>query len=226
MSGKREQEEVGSDAEDVSEAWESNVPGPNESTPEKMAKRVSETLAAGLHDFRTDEARLRSEHSAAELALAISSAGRRATASRPAHIKPRTQQVGEVSTGSEEEELARAIMLLKARRDDLKEQEKDNNKELDAVEQRLAALMEARGMNLFRIEGLGTFSTSVKNFPSCSDQAALAAWLDENGMGSISKRSVHPSTLKGWVNDRLKEGKQLPQCINNFTKTCINTRKA
>lgn len=145
---------------------------------------------------------------------------------RPAYIKDKKPVEMDASNDLRMKELAVQLMEAKAKKKAAAEAEAAANKEIDAIDEELSQMMVTRGVDLFRINGIGTFFTQDINYPSVSNQDAFIEWLDTEGMGAIAKRTVHPQTLKGWVNDRLKEGQSISPYVNNFIKTRVSTRKA
>lgn len=147
---------------------------------------------------------------------------------RPDFVGPKKKVEGEVPERSEEEVLAKLLCDLADKKKQLALDEKENNKAISEAEVKLAALMQARGLDLFRIKGLGTFSTQIKNHPSVSqdNQEAFNQWLDSNGLGLLAKRAVHPSTLQGWVKEWLEEGHELPPYVGNFPTIKIHIHRS
>ncbi len=145
----------------------------------------------------------------------------------PDYIKPKKKVEGEVESESEEQKLAIMLTEFYAAAKGFEARAEECWADYRETEQKLVALMTARGFDLFRIAGLATFSTKSSNHPSVTqgNQEAFNQWLDENGMGAIAKRSVHPQTLKGWVNDRLKNGEELPPMVSNFPTINIHIHK-
>lgn len=141
--------------------------------------------------------------------------------------KEKKKVIGEPDEGSAENQYAVMLTELKAKEKEFEEAAKDCRKDYLEIEKKLVALMVARGFDMFRIKGLATFSTKAGNHPSVTqaNQEAFNAWLDANGMGAIAKRTVHPSTLKGWVNNWLSEGKPLPEMVSNFPTITIHIHK-
>ena len=145
---------------------------------------------------------------------------------RPDFIKDKKPVEMDADNELRMKELAKQLMYEKSLKKEQEEAVKETNKRIDAIDEELSQMMVARGVDLFRIKELGTFFTQEVNYPSVSNNEEFIAWLDQNGMGAMAKRSVHPSTLKGWVNDRLKEGLEVSPHVNVFKKTRVNTRKA
>lgn len=148
----------------------------------------------------------------------------------PEYMKPKKIKKGEADPETEDgkqfEIKGKELMALKASKEEFKERLSEVNAEIDKLEEQLASLMIAKGVDLFRVKGVATFFTSVKNFTSVTDKDAFIAYLDESGQGAMAKRSVHPSTLNAWAKEQLEAGKELPKSLNNFSKIEVNTRKA
>lgn len=157
---------------------------------------------------------------------------------KPAHIKAKTKIEHEARQDDELTQLTTAFLALYEEREDLRNREKEINKELDGYEDketqivheglqsRIGNLLEAKGFDLVRT-GLGSFWPKPENHPSVSQDVMpdFLKFLDENGMGAIAKRTVHPQTLKGWVNDRLASNQPLPPEVNNVTKMKLGFRR-
>lgn len=142
---------------------------------------------------------------------------------RPAYVKDKKQV--EVEATADMSELATKLIAAKNQKEELAEQLKAVNKEIDELDEKLADLMVAKKCDLFRVPNLGTFFTKTENYPNVVDPDGFIKWLDENGMGPMAPRSVHPSRLRGWVTEWLKDGKALPPSLNNFAKVRVNTRR-
>jgi hypothetical protein len=145
---------------------------------------------------------------------------------RPDFVKDKKPVAMDADNELHMKDLASRLSRCKLAKKELEAQVTELNKEIDAIDTELSELMQARGVDLFRISGVGTFFTQVVNYPSVSNTEEFVAWLDANGMGAMAKRTVHPQTLKGWVNDRLREGLDVGPHVNNFQKVRVNTRKA
>lgn len=156
----------------------------------------------------------------------------------PDHIKPKTKVEHEVTDNDLKEMCARFVQL-KDEKDDLEEKLKAINKELDGWEdketgevhaglhEKIYEVMVAKGFDLVRVPALASFWPKPENYPSISenDMPYFIQWLDEHQMGMIAKRTVHWQTLKGWVNDRLKNNEEVPKMVNVAIKMKIGYRR-
>jgi hypothetical protein len=162
-------------------------------------------------------------------------------ASRPAYIKDKAKvEVDLVNADVEElKAMAKRFMELKEKKDELDEQLKEITKELDGwedkmtgevhagLQERMHEYMLAKGFDLVRVPDLASFWPKPEEYPSVSqnDMPSFIEWLDKEQMGAIAKRTVHPQTLKGWVNDRRRENKPIPPMINTVIKMKIGYRR-
>lgn len=53
------------------------------------------------------------------------------------------------------------------------------------------------------------------------DEPRVFEWLEEEGMGDIIRRTVHNSTLKAMVRERIADGKPLPEFITQYYETKV-----
>lgn len=145
---------------------------------------------------------------------------------KPAFIKPKKQAEGEPIESEQElaKQLAEAYDKIKYH----EEQSEQWRSTRHSLEEKLAEMMKGRSIDLFRIADLGTFSTKEEHHPSVTqaNYDAFNAWLDENQLGAMSKRTVHPQTLKAWVKRWLEEGKKLPSSMSHYQRTTIHFKKA
>jgi hypothetical protein len=146
---------------------------------------------------------------------------------RPDFIKPKQEKEAEIDEKKDPvAKMARDLANAKAWKDQAEEELSNANKEVDRLEKELADEMLARKVDLFRVPGLGTFSQGLKNYPSVNDQNSFFAWLKKTKNDGLIKPTVHPQTLKGFINEWLSAGNKLPPGVNNFPKPSIRFTKA
>lgn len=145
----------------------------------------------------------------------------------PSYIKPKEKVEADLDEASDEAKLGKELMDLKDLKDHLESQLSETNAYIKNTEEKLAELMVAKKLDLFRSGGV-TYWTKPENHPHVKKENldAFIVWLDEHGHGAIAKRSVHPQTLKGWVNEELESGHALPKMVDNFVKTAVRTRRS
>lgn len=155
--------------------------------------------------------------------------------SRPAYIKKKNPKAADLLEQDQAVQLAKELFEAKTRKSELEDELKGTNKAIADLEDKLSELMETRHIDLFRVKGYGTFYTTIKNYPSVVDPDGFISWLDQNQMGAMAKRTVHPATLQAWVKSWLADGKPLPKAksstgqeydlLNNYQRVRVGTRK-
>lgn len=112
---------------------------------------------------------------------------------------------------------------LRIRKEDLEEQLKRVQENLDTAEENLVQWMETAGLDQFRtVDGHGC-TLRVSIHPSVKDKDALMTWVKKNKLTSML--SVHPSTLKSLCKERLEEGQGLPDGVESFNQTRVTFRR-
>ncbi len=144
---------------------------------------------------------------------------------RPAYIKAKAEVSGDIPEGSELEKLALSFRAARDKKEELEEELKEVNKEIDDVSGRLAEVMEAQGVDSFKRAGIGTIYIEIKNRPSIVDKDGFIRWLDDTGRGEMARRAVHPMSLESLVKEMLEEGATLPESLNNFQQRRARLRR-
>lgn len=137
---------------------------------------------------------------------------------RPAYIKDKQETEKEVENQSPIAELARQLRVLKDRKDDLAEQEKEVNKAIDTLSEKLAGAMESANVTSFKVAGVGSVRVDEIHRPSVNDKPTFIAWLDETGQGELAPRSIHHQRLTSLVKEHLEEHKPLPPGVSDFVQ--------
>lgn len=121
--------------------------------------------------------------------------------------------------------MAKRLRDAKDKKDELEEALTGTNKEIDELSKKLAERLESDGVDSIRVPDVGTVYIQIKNRPNVTDQDGLHMYLRENGHGAMIKETIHPMTLIGFVNERLKNNEELPPSINNFQQKLAVIRR-
>lgn len=123
--------------------------------------------------------------------------------------------------------MLRKMRKIRDRKDEISAEEKHLNAEYDALNRNVMDIYNARDIQSMKVEGVGTAYRQTTVQTKCINDDALAAWLDERGEGSISKRTVHPATLKSYYKECLENGNEVPppEIVETFTQEKIVIRK-
>lgn len=139
-------------------------------------------------------------------------------AKRPSFIPEKADTSADVAADSEQARLALALVDCRKRKEDLEDELKACNKELEAVSVALGTHLDAHGVQNFKLAGVGTFY--VKNVARIStpehSQPALCAWMKANGHGGLVKEAVHHKTLESWVAEQRELQQPMPDIISIF----------
>lgn len=96
------------------------------------------------------------------------------------------------------------------------------------AERKLADIMEAEDTKSFKIEGLATVTRTEILYVNVlkDNREKLLQWVDEEcGRSDIIKRTIHGSTLKSFIGQRIKEGEPVPSFINQYYKPGLAIRR-
>lgn len=97
------------------------------------------------------------------------------------------------------------------------------------AERKLAEIMETEDTKSFKIEGLATVTRTEILYVSVvkDDRDKLLLWADEEcGRPDLIKRTIHGSTLKSFIGQRIKDGEPVPSFINQYYKPGLTIRRA
>ena len=110
------------------------------------------------------------------------------------------------------------------RKEQLEEEKKKINLQMDARIQLLIDHLESVGLNQIRTEDGGT-TLYIKDDVYCStiNRHEFLSWVRETGQEELL--SVHPSTTNAMSKSRLEAGKPLPPGIKAFFKQTIGIRR-
>jgi hypothetical protein len=129
------------------------------------------------------------------------------------------------------EDLERLLVVLRDKyneREAIRKREREISAEYEALNRNAVRLYNTRGLRSQNLKGIGTFFIRPTIMPTVKQPEALVEWLDNVGDGDLAKRTVHPSTLKSYLNERLGKGEELPstEIVETFTKEVIAIRRA
>ena len=114
---------------------------------------------------------------------------------------------------------------LDIEKDNLEEKLKFQKQSIEQLEEKIKPVFTNTGLDKVNIIGLGTFSMEPKIYPRVEDEVKFKKWLGKNKLMSLVKETVHPSTLKGLVTERMKENKPYPDGVTVFTKDVVKFKK-
>lgn len=127
-------------------------------------------------------------------------------------------------------ELADKLLELREEKDRLKELTKQNNEEIDRVEQELAELMRVEEIDNFKRSGM-TFYPIVKTWasPQRGRREAVYEWMKENGYGDLVTETVHAQRFNSMINEMIEDDGTVPEglerLINVTERVSIGVRK-
>ena len=128
--------------------------------------------------------------------------------------------------------LADRLKQLRGVKDDLNDQTKANNAEIEKTERELSDLMAQEEVQSFRRAGTLFYLTShTYASPIAGRKADLYDALRAQGHGDIVVETVHAQTLSSFVRERIAENEdQLPGwlkgVVNTYEKVSVGLRKS
>ena len=128
-------------------------------------------------------------------------------------------------------EWADELAELRRRKDDLKAEMDALNQRIEQTEGALANAMVTQEIQNFTRDGRQFYLRTDLHVSAAAGQApALVAYLKSSGAGDLVQETVHPSTLRGWIKERIDEEGRLPKelepLVNVFEKLSVGIRKA
>lgn len=118
-------------------------------------------------------------------------------------------------------ELAQLFKNRLSRKQELEDQLKDVNAWCDVLRfEAIPARVEHDGLQSpVKLTGIGRISITQDLMVSIKGglSHALIEWFNDNGLGDIVRQTVHPSTLKAFVKQRLVDGNTYPDDFINVT---------
>lgn len=114
-------------------------------------------------------------------------------------------------------ELADKLLELREEKDRLKELTKQNNEEIDRVEQELAEEMRVNEIDNFKRSGR-TFYPIVKTWasPQRGRREAVYEWMKENGYGDLVTETVHAQRFNSMINEMIEDDGTIPDDLENL----------
>jgi len=115
---------------------------------------------------------------------------------------------------------------MRAELDEKKEQLKELQSEVASLEYEIIQEMEGLNLLSLRTDDGVLFTTIVKSYPSlkAEDREIAYNWLKERGLFD-ALATINPNTLRGFINERLEAGEELPPGVELYMKTTLSMRK-
>lgn len=117
-------------------------------------------------------------------------------------------------------DLGQAMVALREELDHAKELATELQKEYDHVcIHRIPPLMESIGITSFKMDNGKGIRVQNEMYVAVNSELfdKFKSWLIEEGEAGIIKETIHPSTLKAFINGRIKDGKEYPPEIVQVT---------
>lgn len=121
-------------------------------------------------------------------------------------------------------ELIRAMNQAKIRKEAADEAKKQADAEFDVLRiERVPSAMEDAGIENVRMDGIGRVSLTGDMWVKVADKTGFFGWLKKHKLGDLIVPQVNGSTLKAFVKDRIKAGKEVPDSlkVTAFTRASI-----
>ena len=115
---------------------------------------------------------------------------------------------------------------MRAELDEKKKQLKELQSEVASLEYEIIQEMEGLNLLSLRTDDGVLFTTIVKSYPSlkAEDREIAYNWLKERGLFD-ALATINPNTLRGFINERLEAGEELPPGVELYMKTTLSMRK-
>lgn len=113
---------------------------------------------------------------------------------------------------------------LRTRKETLKGELEALQLELERLNQDVTEYFEAHRIQMIHIEGVGKFYLNRTLYPAIEDVEKCHAWLKERGLYEMLL-SFNTNKFKGFYKERLENGEELPEGVNQFFKTDVRLRK-
>jgi len=114
---------------------------------------------------------------------------------------------------------------IKARKAEIKEEEKELNAEQAETEEEIARILLIRGEDKSSVLGVGTVSISIQHYPRVINEQGFFKYLTDTNQDGMIKQVVPPQTLRAWFKDQVFENPVASIGLEDFTKTRINFRR-
>lgn len=113
--------------------------------------------------------------------------------------------------GAKLPDLALAFKDLRDKHSSIKEQAAEVWSEVDYLRMTaIPEMMEEMGIDTVKLTDIGRISTTVQASCSTVNKDALINWLVEHEFGEIVSETVNSSTLKSFVMNQIRDGKEIP----------------
>lgn len=109
------------------------------------------------------------------------------------------------------------------RKEELEEELKEINLNIEAAQQILVDRFENDGMQSLRLSTGELFYLHEEPYSKVEDKALVNNWFEENNMGEM--RTVNWQSLNAIVKERLEHSQPVPEGVSVFMKTVVKMRK-
>lgn len=114
---------------------------------------------------------------------------------------------------------------LKQTKERYEKKVKDTNKEIGKLQPKMVELFEHLGVESMKITGVGMYYLEAQSYPNIKSKDKLLKWLKKNKLGSLIKSDIGYQTLRGLINERLKNGLSIPAGVETYDETKVKLRK-
>lgn len=123
-------------------------------------------------------------------------------------------------------ELVEQYLVLRTKKDKLEEELKIINQDFDKLRlETLPNALDEAGIRTATFEGIGRVSLTADLYVSCptENKSELYDWLRSHGYDGLVVDYVHPSSLKGWVKERIEGAESIPEIVkvSPFTRASV-----
>ncbi|MFH1328119.1 MAG: hypothetical protein ABIH76_04665 [Candidatus Bathyarchaeota archaeon] len=122
-------------------------------------------------------------------------------------------------------DFARRLRAYKDKKNKLKEELTNLNKEMDEFNTEFVELMEHGDITKFSVEKAGTCTLVADIFPDVKDEPTFFGWLRDNGFKDLIKETVSFQTLKAFCKEQLENKNTLPKGVTVFPKPVVKIRR-
>ena len=122
--------------------------------------------------------------------------------------------------------MLRQFQNLKSEKESLKLRATLLEKQIQELMPQLVTGFEAEKMQSINLTGVGTFYLEAQTFPKVEDNDTLIAWMKRNKMRDLVKTTVNYQTLRGLVNERLKNNLSIPEGIVTYNEVVVKMRSS
>lgn len=116
------------------------------------------------------------------------------------------------------------LRALRTRKEGLKAELESLQLELECLNQDVTEYFEAHRIQMIHLEGIGKFYLNRTLCPSIEDVEKCHTWLKERGLYEMLL-SFNTNKFKGFYKERLENGEELPEGVNQYFKTDVRLRK-